>query len=1020
VVNAARRQVYQERSPVINEARQQRAPVVNAARRQVHQERAPVVNAARRQVHQERAPVVNAARRHVYQENSVEINRQRQERKRKRAAEGPKFVLNDETFVITEQELNDILEELKTGQQTMHDRKETHNFVFHDAGTSPLKALLLFYLNSGCARFDEWKYHADEFAGLPVYVPKMVSEVSDEQLSEEQLEDIIARFQAEHPYVPEHMWSCAACGLRVQSEKYEKVYIGDEHVEKFKYSDLDQYLHVRARNNPAASVTIYTNAETFKIVNAWDVKSVYRAVSGKLYHLHPELVEYNLNEEESLFLCEDCYPNKVNDETGEIILPERSIAAGTDFGSYHRLGLVEPNLHETNILSMVRLYLSVYKVSSNLRGRTSFSVHNEMKCHAIMFAHTAPVAVGESLASRIDLTSKEQIEKDFVVQFLDDKGKFDQLAQRINGASFLFARWWQLLSWLRVLRVTSKQWQKVEIPSETQLRNRINESLLAVATDAQCVTDRVIVEFDNAIGSDVAQVQQREPIIPNPSSTTGGNVVGESGDNGDHNNSINPTSVSDQDNQDMPVSVYYVLNNPSVYATEDHTQMRQSCLRAVARLANIDVRDRVLNNTFPVTPGTVAGSLQVPTETQPAVQNRDPVGSMRDSYPINEFTSGDTLPLAFPTTFMLGKAYRGKTARLGSRQLNHLLHQFTAIPGKDYRLLGYLRDVTSRFGVTSGVVAHMKNNVKAKKVMSELLHSETKQEELLRGIQEPKSKHLKTATRLYLPHLHFSGRNVEMGYFESFRLKSELMETAYRYGPPSGFITLSFNDIDNPRSFRATFRTIDNTKFPAMFEIGCQFGSSRQEFLANLSARSQLVSERQVQGRTLDRSSRARAAMANPVAYVDESKQLLADICAILFGLPLEHLFARGGSASRRKTWCYTCNKGVLGYTQALVGVMEEHARATLHYHIVFFGGLTPFVLQEFAAVPDICAAIVRVIDSQYQSTLPPRTLLGKLIADHVRFKIPGGVPSTQNDIPYHLQTTNLMDIVQTAARNEW
>ena len=128
--------------------------------------------------------------------------------------------------------------------------------------------------------------------------------------------------------------------------------------------------------------------------------------------------------------------------------------------------------------------------------------------------------------------------------------------------------------------------------------------------------------------------------------------------------------------------------------------------------------------------------------------------------------------------------------------------------------------------------------------------------------------------------------------------------------------------------------------------------------------------------------------MANPFACVDENKRLLADVCNILFGIPLEQFFGRDNT-SRRKTWCFTCNKGILGHAQAIIGVMEDHARGTLHFHLIFIGGLSPHVLKEYAMIPELCAAIASVLDSQYKSHFPQHPMLVKLVKDYVKFRVP-------------------------------
>jgi hypothetical protein len=50
---------------------------------------------------------------------------------------------------------------------------------------------------------------------------------------------------------------------------------------------------------------------------------------------------------------------------------------------------------------------------------------------------------------------------------------------------------------------------------------------------------------------------------------------------------------------------------------------------------------------------------------------------------------------------------------------------------------------------------------------------------------------------------------------------------------------------------------------------------------------------------------------------------------------------------------------------------VEDHARGTLHYHILFFCGLSPYVLNRFSNLDSVCTEISTVLDTQYKSSLP-------------------------------------------------
>ena len=38
--------------------------------------------------------------------------------------------------------------------------------------------------------------------------------------------------------------------------------------------------------------------------------------------------------------------------------------------------------------------------------------------------------------------------------------------------------------------------------------------------------------------------------------------------------------------------------------------------------------------------------------------------------------------------------------------------------------------------------------------------------------------------------------------------------------------------------------------------------------------------------------------------------------------------------------------KGIIGNTLSFIGVVEDHVKGTLHFHIIFFGSISPYILQ--------------------------------------------------------------------------
>ena len=98
------------------------------------------------------------------------------------------------------------------------------------------------------------------------------------------------------------------------------------------------------------------------------------------------------------YLCHQCYQSIVTNQK----IPELSIAAGVDFGFYKRLGLTFPNSFERTILSTVRLYHKIMKVSKNNHIRSDFT-HSNILGHCISFGHDVPT-IANDLFDKVEIS----------------------------------------------------------------------------------------------------------------------------------------------------------------------------------------------------------------------------------------------------------------------------------------------------------------------------------------------------------------------------------------------------------------------------------------------------------------------------------------------------------------------------------------------------------------------------------------------------------------------------------------
>ena len=177
----------------------------------------------------------------------------------------------------------------------------------------------------------------------------------------------------------------------------------------------------------------------------------------------------------------------------------------------------------------------------------------------------------------------------------------------------------------------------------------------------------------------------------------------------------------------------------------------------------------------------------------------------------------------------------------------------------------------------------------------------------------------------------------------------------------------------------------NNNSFPALFEPGCLHGRNGDEFADNMLDHP-TIAEATI---SMPRSTRAEMAISNPVAFVQEYKTLISDTLGVLLKVNIEHrgFYSKLESYSSRRTPHYRTKKGVFGHTFACPGVTEAHARGTLHWHFTIFAGLSPWLLQRFAHLQDICNEISAVLDTMYVSELPTDVQAAGLVTRYLTSK---------------------------------
>ena len=191
--------------------------------------------------------------------------------------------------------------------------------------------------------------------------------------------------------------------------------------------------------------------------------------------------------------------------------------------------------------------------------------------------------------------------------------------------------------------------------------------------------------------------------------------------------------------------------------------------------------------------------------------------SYRDSVPINEFTDAEyALCGAFPDVFFYGRAYGRKNGGPTQKKKIHLLYQFTAAPSTCIPLIFYLFDQLCRHETLHGMSVKVKSDKEAFEKLSREIGTDSFKSRLRKAVKDPEGEDAKYILGKVLPVLNISGRNTPFGAVERRLALSKIYALQRRYGAPSIFLTIAVDDINNPTSFRLTFRSVDNSSFPAI------------------------------------------------------------------------------------------------------------------------------------------------------------------------------------------------------------
>lgn len=214
--------------------------------------------------------------------------------------------------------------------------------------------------------------------------------------------------------------------------------------------------------------------------------------------------------------------------------------------------------------------------------------------------------------------------------------------------------------------------------------------------------------------------------------------------------------------------------------------------------------------------------------------------------------------------------------------------------------------------------------------------------------------------------MHLPGHKTPFSSAERRHALTQAYALCQRFGLPSWFFTFAPDTLHNSLTVRLHFASFDNQSWPATHSQGYTD-----------SVTSQGVFEFRVPSGSLNFSEAflQKLNAGNAAAASQVYKRVLELVFEYLLGVPPEYLKRK--SHWRRQAF------SVFGKPKAVFAVTEVQSRLALHCHLLFFGGLTPLVLQRCSTVPELRDLVLRVLGSYCKTTLPAsahvRHLLRKL-----------------------------------------
>ncbi|KAK4031138.1 hypothetical protein OUZ56_024684 [Daphnia magna] len=365
----------------------------------------------------------------------------------------------------------------------------------------PIVALLALAVNSGQNRFSA---SAKLYGSTPEEERNLLEELKREVEGNFDIRDsgrIVDEFQQCFDK-DSLLLGCACCGIRAfQMNKVLYLPVPVAELDLLKLNEERQLLFYAIPNPYQLCVSVYLSS------------------SGKLYHLHPELVKDGIAS-----LCSTCHRNI---KSSKPKIPNLCIAAGIDFGHPGRLGLPQLTLSEELLICRSRQYVAILK----LDGYNASERQKAKKGHVITYPQpdgTTKSAELQRLNSNFDggeYPRTENFGEFLSICFISSRLQFDSLIPtRFGDVNELRVRVDVVYLWLHALKHLNPLYRNASIIETEAMHMKLQNILVELIENASIVDAETEIQIDRLVTpeglsdvpTDEIQDSDKNPDMPLP------------------------------------------------------------------------------------------------------------------------------------------------------------------------------------------------------------------------------------------------------------------------------------------------------------------------------------------------------------------------------------------------------------------------------------------------------------------------------------------------------------------------